>query len=211
MEGGPPQHPSEPGPPQGGPLSQPEYPPAPQAGYPPQAGHPPPPPFQGLGAPPKKSPVVPLAIGALVVVAVAVGLFLFLGRDKGGGGASGSAGTPEAAVRTFIEAALKGDCETVFGLLSQKTLAAFEQAEAAASLGGQSFNFREFICTALQQEGAAAQGKVESVTLKSQSGDTAVVTVTGIDSGGDRESSDVKCVREGGLWKIDLSEEFGAG
>ena len=207
----------------GGPGSPPAPPGAP-GGYPPPGGAPSPPAsgpaspygppspygvptYQVPGPPKKKFPVVPVVIGAAVVVGAAAVLYFTVLK---GDGATAGTDTPEGAVRTFIDAAIKGDCNRVFDLLSTDTKNKFKELEdASKGAGAGNINFRELICQAIRDEQAAARaGKVEGVTLKSRDGNRAVVTVSGRDQSGAPDSGDLDMVREAAGWRVDLSQQL---
>src|SRR5207249_324528 len=90
---------------------------------------------------------------------------------------------------------------------SSQTLAAFKSLEDLAKQSGQSVDVKKEICTSLA-EGKTDVGQLKSVTVKSNDGTKAVVTVVGTDSSGNDQSDDVHMVKESSGWKIDLSQEL---
>jgi hypothetical protein len=111
-----------------------------------------------------------------------------------------SAGTrsPEGAVRALGEAAADGDRAAVYRLLGPTTRARLEaDAKHAAELSGR---------RSMKPEEMLAVGwfpprlRASDVREVERSGDRAVVEVIGKD--GERER--LTCVRDGGLWKVEL-------
>ena len=194
---GPPQQPGPPtpggAPGWGAPQPGPGYPPGP--GQPPggpawgQAPGPGPGPgagWPGAAPPAKRSPVVPLLIGVIVLIAVGAGAYVLLAGDDSGGG-------PEAAVRDFFQAVKDNDCQAIVGSVSSASFTATEVTPDEA-------------VQECEAEGGIPVDGVElvSITVSNESDTNATVSME-LTAAGQTESGDVTVVKEEGDWKIDMT------
>jgi hypothetical protein len=130
----------------------------------------------------------------VVLAVLGIGAFLVLGGgdDDGGGGGSG----PESAVKSFFNAAAKGDCEGMINRISDSSFAGATKESAISECKDALSNGE----TLFDGEDAS----LDSVKLKDQDGDKATVTVVST-TDGKKETEDVQVVKEDGTWKIDFT------
>lgn len=168
-----------------GPPQQPGYPSGPQQpGWGGQQPYPPAtPPSGGSG----NGKVILIVVAVLAVAAI--GGFLLLG----GSGSSGS--SPEDAVSDFFDAAKDGDCQGMMGLITTGSFAGTPPEQALAECEA-SFEAGEDFFT--------PGDTLDSVEVKSEDGDTAVVAVTSTTEG-EQTTDDLNLRKEDGKWKIDFS------
>jgi hypothetical protein len=196
------------------PSPQPGWSPAPPGPPPPEQGWTPPPGAPGApGAPgwqtqpggygtpppgvpggqqvdkPSRGPAVYIAL-AVVVVAAAAGAYFVL---AGGGSDSAS---PEGVVRSYYDAAVDGDCDTMMG-----------HVDLAAS--GVSREVALGLCEELYAEDGLEQSDIptelNSIETTSESGDKAVVSVS-YETADGPDSEEVNLNKVDGDWKVDLGE-----
>ncbi len=108
--------------------------------------------------------------------------------------------SPVSAYQSFLRALAKGEAELAYSALSSDTraLLAKRAEEISAASGGSVRNDP----AAIFFVNAAKSPAVREVTLVSQTGDQAVVSVV---AGG--KASPVRMVKEAGGWRIELSPE----
>jgi hypothetical protein len=139
----------------------------------------PPPAKQGRG------PAIWIALAVVVVAALVAGYFVF----ASGAGAS----DPEGVVRSYYNAAVDGDCDKMIDYVD----VAASGTDRQTALG---------LCReAYSGEDSGAPTKLNSIEVKSESGDTATVTVS-YETADGAESEDVNLNKVDGDWKINLGD-----
>jgi hypothetical protein len=131
----------------------------------------------------RKLVVLACVLSLLVVVIVLVGC---------GGGGGSSAQSPEAMVRTFWAAMVKGDFVTAWNLASAKY-----QKEATASKFAA--GMKDFMTTNVPSGTKITYGKA------SVNGNKGTITVT-FDAGGTTHALHMPIVKENGVWKVDMAK-----
>ena len=130
-------------------------------------------------------------MAVLAVVGVVVGVVVLATRDGGGR-------SPEDTARQFFAAFRDQDCEALFSLVSESTL-----ADVGSTVGEEVAECEAAVASG--DPGDLSQGAtLESVTLKSEHDDLASVEVTYTDLG-ETTTSEFDLVREDDQWMVDLT------
>lgn len=177
----------------------------PQPGYgqqpPPGYGPPPGPGYgpgqPGFGGPPakKSSPLVPILLIVAVVAVIAIGAyFLLSGSDDGD--------SPESVARTYIDATIDGDCDTMTDMvaLQDQTPDEFRtMCESIFATGDDAPDLPEEALADLPAE-------IVSTSVAEESDSSATVTVEFRSRAGTTESEPVDLTKVDGEWKIRVGE-----
>ncbi len=184
--------PQAPGPGWGG---DPGYGQQPQPGYgqQPPPGYGPPP---GFGGPPpkKSSPLVPILLVVAVVAAVAVGAFFLLSGDDDSG--------PEAAARTYIDAAIAGDCDAMADMVVLHDQTPEQWLATCQSIFATGDDALDLPPEALEDLPA----EVLSMSVDAETDTSATVTVEFRSRGDTTESEPVELTKVDGDWKVNIGE-----
>lgn len=167
------------------PAAQPEYGQPP--GYGQQPGYGPGGPGAPGGYPPAKrsSPVVAVLLIVAVVAVAGAGIYFLTSRGDDSG--------PAAAVESYFDAAIDGDCDAMVDLVAREDgLAAEFAGECPAFLADDI------------PDGVAAEIPAEllSTSVEDETDDTATVEVEYRNRGGEIVTEDMPMVREDGDWKV---------
>ena len=133
--------------------------------------------------------------GKLILIVVAVVAVLGIGAVLLMGGSGGSGSSPEDAVKDFFDAAKDGDCQGMMELITTGSFAGAEPEQALAE------------CEASFEAGEdffSPGDTLDSVKVKSEDGDTAVVSVTST-TDGEATTDDLNLRKEDDKWKIDFT------
>jgi putative lumazine-binding protein len=147
---------------------------------------------------------VVLLVGAAVAVAAVALVILWVNRDDedtatdstDDASSEDADGDPVAVVQRYFQAAADRDCETLIGLVSERTWEETDLADADEALA----NCRDAAETGQQLEGMT----LERIGEVSEDGDAATVEVIGTYEG-EPITDTFTLVREDGTWKLLLT------
>ncbi len=124
----------------------------------------------------------------IIVLACILSLLVSAAVLVGCGSGGSSSGTPESVAQAFWKAAMTGDADASWALLSKSIQAGLKNKDAWAKSG----------VTKSLGGGSIEAGKA-TIT-----GDTATVTIKVMNGGTEVTTSEVSLVKEGGVWKVAL-------
>lgn len=136
---------------------------------------------------PSRGPAIYIALAVVVLAAAGAAAYLVVG------GGSDSA-SPEDVVRTYYDAAVDGDCNTMMDNVDLAT---------AGVSKDQALGLCQGVYAGDGVEGSDVPTKLNSIETKSESGDTAVVSVS-YETADGPDSEEVDLNKVDGDWKVDL-------
>jgi Domain of unknown function (DUF4878) len=122
------------------------------------------------------------------VLSLLAGATMLIGCGSNGGGGGTSSDTPESVAKAFWTAALTGNADTSWALLSKSIQGNLKNKEAWAKQG-------------VSNTLGSSTIEVGKATI---SGDTAKVTIKVMNGGTEVISEEVTLVKEGGAWKVEM-------
>ena len=123
------------------------------------------------------------------VLSILLPAVVLAGCGSGGDGQKSDSGSPESVAEAFWNAAMTGDADTSWELMSEELQAGLKSKEAWAESGGVSNTLFD---SSIEADKAEITGDEAKVTIRIMNGDTEIT------------NSEVWLVKENGAWKVKL-------